>query len=527
MDAFKDFKKKQLDKIVDALDIQDFRKDEIVIKKGQPGTSFYLIKQGTVGFALDDGVIKGTRGVSEYFGEVALLEGGDCTATAIAQTDCEFFVLTKTDFDRLVSVSLGEALDPLHNGLSDLLDAGGHPHMVSAKVQRMLKEYDVVRCRGNSATSLLDRSIALVPALLCMLFSSIPEDLGSPTVLWIFSLLQPLVQPSRDLPLFPATLLSSILRDLVSHLFSGSSRDIPLLIPDALFARAQDGDGQFSVDEVEAIISSLLSTKKQAKHIKYVAMAAFVALLAVCASMFAMSVLGAEVAKDVSQSDSGLMTVKGTDQVVQVASSDMVVGSDGSLVMRVATPWDEHCEDGHCETDTGRRALQAQAETPIRTAEYLTTHELSSTVPDKYLAELKSFMYTTPADGSTLSVQVDSFVRIPEYGAHCKRVICTSHPLLRSVCDPGTFLTLGSERPYLAGGSVVVLQTSLGNFTLDDKALYHTDLEQWVEVAGAFNLGDRRRMEETEEGQRQLGTMSADALFGFMAAEAATFECTR
>jgi hypothetical protein len=72
-----------------------------------------------------------------------------------------------------------------------------------------------------------------------------------------------------------------------------------------------------------------------------------------------------------------------------------------------------------------------------------------------------------------------------------------------------------------------VLQTSLGNFTLDDKALYHTDLEQWVEVAGAFNLGDRRRMEETEEGRRQLGTMSADALFGFMAAEAETFECTR
>lgn len=156
---------------------------------------------------------------------------------------------------------------------------------------------------------------------------------------------------------------------------------------------------------------------------KYVAMAAFVALLAVCASMFAMSVLGAEVAKDVSQSDSGLMTVKGTDQVVQVASSDMVVGPDGSLVMRVATPWDEHCEDGHCDTDTGRRALQSTSETPIRTAEYMTTHELSSTVPDKYLAELKSFMYTTPTDGSTLSVQVDSFVRIPEYGAHCERVV--------------------------------------------------------------------------------------------------------
>jgi CRP-like cAMP-binding protein len=325
--VFQDFKKKELDKIVDALDIHHFHEGETVIKKGQPGRSFYMIKQGTVGFALDDGAIKGTRGVTEYFGEIALLEGGDCTATAIAQTDCEFFVLSKIDFDRLVKESLGEALDPLHNGLAGLLDAGGHPHMVSAEVQRMLKEYDT------------------------------------------------------------------------------------------------DGDGQFSVDEVETIISTLLQTKKRAKSMKYVAMAAFVALLAVCASMFAMAVLGAEVAKDVSQSDSGLMTVKGTDQVVQVASSDFTVDADGSLVMRVATPWDEHCEDGHCETDTGRRALQSTSETPIRTAAYLTEHALSSTVPDKYLAELKSFMYTSPLDGATMSVHVDSFVRIPEYGAHCK---CTS-----------------------------------------------------------------------------------------------------
>ena len=52
--VFQDFKKKELDKIVDALDIQDFHKGETVIKKGQPGRSFYMIKQGTVGFALTD-----------------------------------------------------------------------------------------------------------------------------------------------------------------------------------------------------------------------------------------------------------------------------------------------------------------------------------------------------------------------------------------------------------------------------------------------------------------------------------------
>ncbi len=144
--------------------------------------------------------------------------------------------------------------------------------------------------------------------------------------------------------------------------------------------------------------------------------------------MFLMSLAGAEVAKDTSQADSGLMTVKGTDQVVQVASSDMVVGPDGSLMMRVDSPWDEHCADGHCTDSTGRR-LQEAKQAPIKTAPFMTEHPLSSRVPDKYLAELRNFMFTD-ADGASTSVSVNSFVRIPEFGALC--------------------------------GSVVVLQTSLG-----------------------------------------------------------------
>ena len=174
-----------------------------------------------------------------------------------------------------------------------------------------------------------------------------------------------------------------------------------------------DGDGQFSTEEVEAIICNLIQAKKRARDMKYVAFAAFVALLGVCASMLVMTLIGNEISKDQTQGENGRLTVKGTDQVVQVASSDMAVGPDGSLLMR---------DDGNSD-----------APHTIRTATHLTQHALSSTVPDKYLAELKSFMYTEP-DGETMSVNVESFVRVPEYGAHC--------------------------------GSVVVLQTSLGAISL-------------------------------------------------------------
>jgi hypothetical protein len=54
----------------------------------------------------------------------------------------------------------------------------------------------------------------------------------------------------------------------------------------------QDGDGQFSVGEVEAIISNLISMKKRVRDLKYVAMAAFVALILVCATMLAMTLIG-------------------------------------------------------------------------------------------------------------------------------------------------------------------------------------------------------------------------------------------
>ena len=97
---------------------------------------------------------------------------------------------------------------------------------------------------------------------------------------------------------------------------------------------AQDGDGQFFVQEVEAIVSNLIGMKERVRDLKYVAVAAFVALLAVCGSMLAVSVIGNELSKDVSQSDEGLMMVEGTGVPVQVSSSDMAVSKDGSLVIR-------------------------------------------------------------------------------------------------------------------------------------------------------------------------------------------------
>jgi hypothetical protein len=114
--------------------------------------------------------------------------------------------------------------------------------------------------------------------------------------------------------------------------------------------------------------------------------------------MFLITLLANETSKDQSQDDAGIMTVKGTGAVVQVASSDMSVAPDGSLVPR-----------------NGSGVL--------RTAPKMTEHALSSRVPDKFLAELSSFMYTDPKNGNAVSVRVNSFVRVPEFGALCGSVV--------------------------------------------------------------------------------------------------------
>eukprot|EP01048_Picozoa_sp_COSAG05_P013687 COSAG05_NODE_1479_length_4770_cov_4.525583_4_plen_175_part_00 len=81
-------------KVADALTTETFDKGDVIIKKGTPGESFYMIRQGTVAFSVTDdhSQVVGRRGIREYFGEIALLQAsGVTTATAIAETKCQCY----------------------------------------------------------------------------------------------------------------------------------------------------------------------------------------------------------------------------------------------------------------------------------------------------------------------------------------------------------------------------------------------------------------------------------------------------
>ena len=85
-----------------ALEIHTFKSGEVLIRKGQVGTSFFLLKSGTVGFIVEDGGdVKHTFDqAGDHFGEIALLKDNTlCTATAKTATGCECYVLDKSTFD--------------------------------------------------------------------------------------------------------------------------------------------------------------------------------------------------------------------------------------------------------------------------------------------------------------------------------------------------------------------------------------------------------------------------------------------
>jgi CRP-like cAMP-binding protein len=75
---------------------------KVLCKEGQTGQEFFVIVDGEVEVTRN-GKHVATRTGGEFFGEIALLEETQRTATVTAKTPLRFFVLTRKDFRHLVN----------------------------------------------------------------------------------------------------------------------------------------------------------------------------------------------------------------------------------------------------------------------------------------------------------------------------------------------------------------------------------------------------------------------------------------
>jgi CRP-like cAMP-binding protein len=74
---------------------------EIVVSQGQTGKEFMVIVEGKATVVID-GRMVATLGHGDFFGEIALLDGGPRTATVTAETDLVAEVMREHEFATLL-----------------------------------------------------------------------------------------------------------------------------------------------------------------------------------------------------------------------------------------------------------------------------------------------------------------------------------------------------------------------------------------------------------------------------------------
>jgi len=98
---FADMDRRQAEQIARLLKVRHFAKGETVIVEGSGGAAFFLIDSGEA-TVTRKGVHLATLGPGDYFGEIALIDGGPRSATVTASTDLCCYGLTFWEFRPLI-----------------------------------------------------------------------------------------------------------------------------------------------------------------------------------------------------------------------------------------------------------------------------------------------------------------------------------------------------------------------------------------------------------------------------------------
>ncbi|ESP04400.1 hypothetical protein LOTGIDRAFT_170791 [Lottia gigantea] len=109
--CFKDYPPYTQIELCKCMILQTYESRRIVVKQGQPASSFYIIKSGTLLINVTETNLHTGKTFyrscaelrdGDCFGEVGLLERCNRTASVICKTDCQLLLILQDDFDRLI-----------------------------------------------------------------------------------------------------------------------------------------------------------------------------------------------------------------------------------------------------------------------------------------------------------------------------------------------------------------------------------------------------------------------------------------
>ena len=78
-----------------------YKAGEKIFAAGDAGDAMFVVKAGEVDLLVGSQVVE-TVGPEGFFGEMALIEGGDRTATAMARSDCKLIPINQKRFDYML-----------------------------------------------------------------------------------------------------------------------------------------------------------------------------------------------------------------------------------------------------------------------------------------------------------------------------------------------------------------------------------------------------------------------------------------
>ena len=84
-----------------AVNAETFAAGQTIFTEGQPGEVMYVVQDGEVELRIGDRVLE-TVGPGDVFGEMALIDAGNRSATAAAKTECQIVPVPRKHFEFLI-----------------------------------------------------------------------------------------------------------------------------------------------------------------------------------------------------------------------------------------------------------------------------------------------------------------------------------------------------------------------------------------------------------------------------------------
>jgi CRP-like cAMP-binding protein len=121
---FQGTSKRKLKRLSGLMELVDFMEEHSIVRQGEEGDSFYVVIEGQATVLIDDRVVA-SKGPGDYFGEIALLDGGVRTATVRSNTPMKMLLLRRREFERALNEDPALARTMLANlaGMFRTLDA--------------------------------------------------------------------------------------------------------------------------------------------------------------------------------------------------------------------------------------------------------------------------------------------------------------------------------------------------------------------------------------------------------------------